>query len=63
MEEVVGACYEKKLKLAVAESCTGGLIGHRITNVAGSSGYFEGGFVTYSNAMKTRPRPRWSPSP
>jgi len=53
MEEVVGRLFtEKKLKLAAAESCTGGLIGHRITNVAGSSGYFEGGLVTYSNAMK-----------
>src|SRR6202023_85873 len=55
MEEVVGRLLiEKKLKLAVAESCTGGLIGHRITNVAGSSGYFEGGLVTYSNAMKMK---------
>ena len=53
MEEVVGRLLtEKKLKLAVAESCTGGLIGHRITNVAGSSGYFEGGLITYSNDMK-----------
>ena len=53
MEEVVGRLLtEKKLKLAVAESCTGGLIGHRITNVAGSSDYFEAGLVTYSNAMK-----------
>ncbi len=54
MEEVVGQLLtEKKLKLAVAESCTGGLIGHRITNVAGSSEYFEGAFVTYSNELKT----------
>ena len=54
MEEVVGNLLtEKKLKLAVAESCTGGLIGHRITNVAGSSEYFEGAFVTYSNHLKT----------
>jgi nicotinamide-nucleotide amidase len=54
MEEVVGRLLtEKRLKLAVAESCTGGLLGHRITNVAGSSDYFEGALVTYSNAMKT----------
>jgi PncC family amidohydrolase len=37
----------------VAESCTGGLIGARITNIAGSSEYFERGAVTYSNAAKT----------
>lgn len=54
MEEVVGALLkQRKLKLAVAESCTGGLIGARITNVPGSSGYFERGAVTYSNAAKT----------
>lgn len=53
MEEVVGRLLtEKNLKLAVAESCTGGLIGHRITNVAGSSDYFKGSLVTYSNDMK-----------
>lgn len=54
MEEVVGRLFtEKKLKLAVAESCTGGLIGHRLTNVPGSSAYFNGDLVTYSNAMKS----------
>jgi nicotinamide-nucleotide amidase len=53
MEEVVGRLLaEKKLKLAVAESCTGGLIGHRLTNVPGSSAYFNGDLVTYSNEMK-----------
>ncbi|MBN2331576.1 MAG: CinA family protein [Deltaproteobacteria bacterium] len=40
------------LWLAVAESCTGGLIAHRITNVPGSSAYFERGLVTYSNRAK-----------
>jgi len=39
--------------LAIAESCTGGLIAHRITNVPGSSNYFERAFVTYSNRSKT----------
>lgn len=40
------------LTLASAESCTGGLIGHRITNVPGSSAYFVGGVVSYSNELK-----------
>jgi PncC family amidohydrolase len=42
------------LRLAVAESCTGGLIGHRITNVAGSSAYFIGGVISYANEAKLR---------
>ena len=40
------------LKLACAESCTGGLVAHRITNVSGSSEYFAGGIVSYSNQAK-----------
>ena len=53
MEEVLCQIFsERKLKLAIAESCTGGLIGHRLTNVAGSSRYFKGDLVTYSNDMK-----------
>jgi nicotinamide-nucleotide amidase len=54
MEEIVGALLkQRRLTLAVAESCTGGLIGGRITNVAGSSEYFERGVVVYSNISKT----------
>ncbi|MGO9603254.1 MAG: competence/damage-inducible protein A [Candidatus Binataceae bacterium] len=54
MEEVVGQLLTKRnLKLAVAESCTGGLIGHRLTNIPGSSNYLLGDLVTYSNEVKT----------
>lgn len=54
LEEVVGALLkQRKLKIAVAESCTGGLLGGRITNIPGSSEYFERGLVVYSNLSKT----------
>jgi nicotinamide-nucleotide amidase len=54
MEEVVGRELIKRgLMLAVAESCTGGLIGHRLTQVAGSSAYVDRGVVCYSNRAKT----------
>ncbi len=53
MEEVVGRLFvEKNLTLSIAESCTGGLIGHRITNVPGCSRYFKSDLVTYSNDVK-----------
>jgi len=45
---------ERRLTLALAESCTGGLIGHRITNVPGSSDYFLGGIISYANDAKER---------
>jgi nicotinamide-nucleotide amidase len=45
-------CREKKLKLATAESCTGGLVIAVLTDVAGSSDVVDRGFVTYSNAAK-----------
>ncbi len=53
LEEVVGCLLsERSLTIAVAESCTGGLIAHRLTEVPGSSRYVERGFVTYSNESK-----------
>lgn len=53
LEQVVGRLLtDRGLKISVAESCTGGLISHRITNVNGSSSYFERGTVVYSNASK-----------
>jgi nicotinamide-nucleotide amidase len=53
MEEVVGELLAGRgLKIATAESCTGGLLAKRFTDVAGSSRYFERGFVTYSNESK-----------
>jgi nicotinamide-nucleotide amidase len=53
MEAVVGRLLrERKATLAVAESCTGGLISHRITEVPGSSDYFLRGVVAYSNRAK-----------
>lgn len=53
MEGVVGEMLlRKKLTLSVAESCTGGLIGNLLTNVPGSSGFFHGGVIVYSNQAK-----------
>jgi nicotinamide-nucleotide amidase len=53
MEEVIGRLLtEHRLTLAVAESCTGGLIGHRLTQVAGSSAYLDRVVVCYSNQSK-----------
>lgn len=42
----------RELTLATAESCTGGLIGHLVTTVPGSSAYYVGGVIAYSNALK-----------
>jgi nicotinamide-nucleotide amidase len=53
LEEVVGHLLkERGLNLATAESCTGGHIGHKITSIPGSSAYYLGGFVAYSNTIK-----------
>ena len=55
MESVVGKLLQSQGKvLATAESCSGGLIGHKITTVPGSSNYFAGGVIAYSNALKEK---------
>lgn len=55
LAEAVGRILTEKQKtLAVAESCTGGLVQHKITDIPGSSAYFMGGFITYSNAAKMK---------
>jgi PncC family amidohydrolase len=53
-ERLQGVCLGRGLSVAVAESCTGGLVADAITDVAGSSGYFAGGVVSYSNEAKER---------
>jgi nicotinamide-nucleotide amidase len=54
LEEVVGEQLKaRNLQLAVAESCTGGLIGDRVTDIPGSSAYFRGGVTAYANEVKT----------
>jgi len=51
-EEVAFLLLSLKITIAVAESCTGGLICHRLTSISGSSDYLEMGVVTYSNRSK-----------
>lgn len=54
MEEVVGHLLREKGKtLGLAEACSGGLVSHRLTNVPGSSAYFQGTVIAYSDAAKT----------
>lgn len=50
--ELLSAARAKGMKIAAAESCTGGLISALLTEIAGSSDVFERGFITYSNAAK-----------
>lgn len=49
---VGAACRATRRSLATAESCTGGLVAHLVTEVPGSSDYFRGGLVTYANEVK-----------
>lgn len=53
LERIVGELLlERKLTICTAESCTGGLVGHLLTNIAGSSAYVIGGVIAYANAVK-----------
>jgi len=55
LEKAIGDLLRQKgWTLSIAESCTGGLICDRITNISGSSDYFMGGMVTYSNESKAK---------
>jgi nicotinamide-nucleotide amidase len=51
-ERVLATCRAKGLRIATAESCTGGLVAATLTDIAGSSDVLDRGFVTYSNAAK-----------
>ena len=55
LEELIGELLRKRgWRLAVAESCTGGLVGHRITNIPGSSTYYLGSITAYAYDAKVR---------
>lgn len=52
VERLQASCLERGLTVATAESCTGGMIAKLITDLPGSSGYFRGGVVSYSDEVK-----------
>ena len=52
LREVSNQLKKQRFKIATAESCTGGLIAHTLTNVPGSSDYFDRGIISYSNESK-----------
>ena len=53
IKKIISLIKRKKMKLAIAESCTGGMLSSAITSVSGSSKVFTMGLVTYSNQAKT----------
>ena len=55
-QKIVSLLKRKKIKISVAESCTGGMLSSAITSVNGSSKVFSMGFVTYSNQSKITPK-------
>src|SRR5262249_58720663 len=72
LEAIVGRVLRARgFTIALAESCTGGLVGHRLTQIPGSSAYVDRGFIVYSNAAQEAPLagappippPHRSPSP
>jgi nicotinamide-nucleotide amidase len=54
LERIANLMIKNKLTLAIAESCTGGLICHNMTNIPGSSAFFEMGIISYSNTAKVQ---------
>jgi len=54
LEKIAQFLLERKWWIATAESCTGGLLAHTLTNIPGSSAYFKGGVVSYSNEVKMK---------
>lgn len=54
VDQLAHQLTQKQLRLATVESCTGGRIGGLLTDKAGSSDWYEGGWITYSNALKTQ---------
>ncbi|QQR40612.1 CinA family protein [Devosia rhizoryzae] len=53
-QQIIDLLAERKLTLVTAESCTGGMIAAALTDVAGSSAVFYGGYITYANTAKSR---------
>jgi PncC family amidohydrolase len=53
-EDLSEICIQKGLSIAVAESCTAGIIASKITSISGSSSYFKGGVIAYQNEIKTK---------
>jgi PncC family amidohydrolase len=54
VERILEVCKERGLTVAVAESCTGGLVGHLLTNAPGASAVFMGGVIAYDNEVKIK---------
>ena len=53
-EDLCKTCMKQGVSIAVAESCTSGIIASKITSISGSSSYFKGGIIAYQNEIKTK---------